>query len=118
MADPSPYGRQGTEASTSGKPDEDFSHFYDFEENYSAVKDKPLKIQHVFIRGLGRTKDYIVARELQPVTECQTLEEIKDFMLEAHDNLESLGIFDAVEIIIGDGDSVGAPMCACSASNE
>ncbi len=77
-----------------------------FEQTYAAVKDKRLKVEQVIINGLDRTRAYIVSRELEPVQEANSLDEIKDVLLEAHEHLLSLGIFDGVEVIITDSETV------------
>ena len=81
--------------------------YFQFEEAYDAVKDKPVRVQKVVIQGLERTKGEIIARELQPVQNARTLDELKDVLLEAHDALDSLDIFEGVEIVIGDSNTVG-----------
>ena len=120
MADaPPPPGRQHEEASTSGHDHTSMPSDFDFHSTYEAVKDKPLRVQKVLIKGLERTKPSIVARELGHVQEAQSLDEIKDAMLEAHDVLNSLDIFNGVEIIISDSGMVsraGCPSCCLNRS--
>lgn len=78
----------------------------EFEKIYEEVKDKKLVATNVLLSGNERTKPVIIARELQPLQHARSLDEIKDALLEIHDNLMSLDVFDAVEIIISDSDLV------------
>ena len=77
-----------------------------FEKIYEEVKDKKLVATNVLLSGNERTKNTIIARELQPLQQARSLDEIKDALLEIHDNLMALDVFDAVEIIISDSDLV------------
>ena len=78
----------------------------EFQKIYEDVKDKKLVATNVLLSGNERTKSVIIARELQPLQQARSLDEIKDALLEIHDNLMSLDVFDAVEIIISDSDLV------------
>ncbi len=78
----------------------------DFQKTYEDVKGKRLVVTSVRLSGLERTIPDIIARELSPLQQARSLDEIKDVLLEVHDNLMSLDIFDAVEIIISDSDTV------------
>ena len=78
----------------------------DFQKTYENVKGKRLVATSVRLSGLERTVPDIVARELLPIQQARSLDEIKDVLLEVHDSLMSLDIFDAVEIIISDSDTV------------
>ncbi|CAL5228989.1 g12227 [Coccomyxa viridis] len=80
----------------------------EFEKIYEEVKDKKLVATNVLLSGNERTKAVIIARELQPLQQARSLDEIKDALLEIHDSLMSLDVFDAVEIIISDSD-LGRP---------
>lgn len=104
-------GRGSNEASTSSDSDSK-EPTINFQQTYDAVKDKRLVVEKVTIVGLDRTKAYIVSRELEPVTDAKSLDEIKDVLLEAHEHLQSLGIFDGVEVIITDSETVHLPACA------
>ena len=110
-APPPPPGRQDGEASTSDSDHANVPSDFDFQSTYEAVKDKPLRVQKVFIKGLERTKPSIVSREMEPVAEAQCLDEIKDAMLEVHEALDSLDIFNAVEIVISDSGVVSCAGC-------
>ncbi len=77
-----------------------------FEKIYEEVKDKKLVATNVLLSGNERTKPVIIARELEPLQQARSLDEIKDALLEIHDNLMALDVFDAVEIIISDSDLV------------
>ena len=103
---PASSERQSSETSTSDTNSSKQPRI-DFERTYAAVKDKRLKVEQIIINGLDRTKTYIVARELEaPLEEATSLEEIKDVLLEAHEHLQALGIFDGVEVIITDSETV------------
>lgn len=107
MADDAPSGRPMLDEATSESSLQGHPAVFQFEEAYDAVKDKPVRVQKVVIQGLERTKGEIIARELQPVQNARTLDELKDVLLEAHDALDSLDIFEGVEIVIGDSNTVG-----------
>lgn len=107
MADDAPSGRQPLDEATSDSSSQSGPAVFHFEEAYDAVKDKPVRVQQVLIQGLERTKDEIIMRELEPVQHVRTLDELKDVLLEAHDALDSLDIFEGVEIVIGDSNTVG-----------
>jgi outer membrane protein insertion porin family len=68
--------------------------------------DHSCHVESVVIVGLKRTKEYIVERELGNLKSAASLAEINDRLLEAHDNLTGLGIFDAVDITIDKGKKV------------
>jgi hypothetical protein len=78
----------------------------EFERTYEEVKDKRLYATNVRLSGIERTKPELIERELQPLKDARSLDEIKDVLLEVHENLMALDIFDAVEIIVGDSDMV------------
>ena len=52
------------------------------------------------LQGIERTKGYVVARELEEVRAARTLEEVLEALQGVHSALDSLGIFEAVEIVI------------------
>ena len=58
------------------------------------------------LQGIERTKGYVVARELEDVRAARTLEEVLEALQGVHSALDSLGIFEAVEINIDRGDAV------------
>ncbi len=110
--EPAPSSERGfTEASTSDVSNSKESTI-NFQQTYDALKDKRLVVEKVTIVGLDRTKAYIVSRELEPVKDARSLDEIKDVLLEAHEHLQSLGIFDGVEVIITDSETVHLPACS------
>ena len=78
----------------------------EFKKIYEEVKDKKLVATNVLLSGNERTKPVIIARELKPLQQARSLDEIKDALLEIHDNLMSLDVFDAVEIVISESDLV------------
>lgn len=71
-----------------------------------SIMEHPCRVENVVIVGLKRTKEYIVIRELEDLRSATSLAEIQDRLLEAHDNLIGLGIFDAVDITIDKGKKV------------
>jgi len=71
-----------------------------------SLMDHSCHVESVVIVGLKRTKEYIVERELGNLKSAASLAEINDRLLEAHDNLTGLGIFDAVDITIDKGKKV------------
>jgi hypothetical protein len=77
---------------------------FDFEQTFEEVKQKPCKVKALGVDGLKRTKKGIVLRELVRVANASTLDEIKDTLLAAYEDLMDLDIFDAVEIVV-DADS-------------
>ncbi len=109
-------GRGSNEASTSSDTNSKESTI-NFQQTYDAVKDKKLVVEKITIVGLDRTKAYIVSRELEPVRDAKSLDEIKDVLMEAHEHLQSLGVFDGVELIITDSETVRLPACASEESS-
>ncbi|KAK2079523.1 hypothetical protein QBZ16_001917 [Prototheca wickerhamii] len=73
---------------------------YDFEEAFERLRDARLRPVRLSILGLERTKGDIVRREFARVRDARTLDEVKDAVLEAYENLMALGIFNAVEITV------------------
>lgn len=86
---------------------------YDFEEAFERLRDARLRPVRLSILGLERTKGDIVRREFARVRDARTLDEVKDAVLEAYENLMALGIFNAVEITVDRDPSVGAHACWC-----
>ncbi|GAB4818843.1 hypothetical protein N2152v2_005889 [Parachlorella kessleri] len=77
-----------------------------FEETFDKVKTKPCKVEKLGLIGLKRTKNGLVLRELLKVRDARTLDEIKDTLLEAYEELMGLDIFEAVEVVV-DADEKG-----------
>lgn len=73
---------------------------FDFEKTFEDVKGNRCKVEKLAVLGLKRTKQQLVLRELLKVQGATTLDEIKDTLLDAYENLVGLDIFDAVEIVI------------------
>ena len=71
-----------------------------FEETFDEVKTKPCQVEKLGLKGLKRTKNGIVLRELLKVRDARTLDEIKDTLLEAYEELMGLDIFEAVEVVV------------------
>lgn len=67
------------------------------------VKDKPCVLGGLSVDGLQRTNEAVVDRELAGLKDAKTLEELKDILLTATDNLQKLDIFDVVEIRLNAG---------------
>lgn len=112
MASPEPPSaseRQSSEASTSDTVPLT-KQLIDFEKTYAAVKHKRLSVEKVMIIGLDRTKEYIVSREMEPFEDARSLDEIKDAALEVQESLMSLDVFDGVEVIITDSETVNTAL--------
>jgi len=112
MASPEPPStseRQSSEASTSDTQPLT-KQLIDFEKTYAAVKHKRLTVEKVMIIGLDRTKEHIVSREMEPFEDARSLDEIKDAALEVQESLMSLDIFDGVEVIITDSETVSTAL--------
>lgn len=73
---------------------------FDADGAFEAVKSERLHVDRIGVIGLDRTKLHIVARELVRVQAASTLEEVKELVLEAYRDLQSLDIFDAISITI------------------
>eukprot|EP00057_Strongylocentrotus_purpuratus_P016027 XP_011670501.1 PREDICTED: sorting and assembly machinery component 50 homolog B [Strongylocentrotus purpuratus] len=69
----------------------------------------PVKVEHVHIDGLGRTKDDLVIRHMKDVLQAKTFKEVIQRTGEAKVKLEGLGVFKSVGVFIdtskGDGSS-------------
>lgn len=75
------------------------------EQEWEAAAQKPCRVGRISLLGLNRTKAGLVERELRRVEHASTLEEIKDELLEAYEDLVGLDIFDAVDVVIDKGDA-------------
>lgn len=73
---------------------------FDFDHAFDNVKGKPCRVDQISITGLDRTKPYIVSREFARVREAKTLDDVKDAVLDAYEDLMGLDIFEAIEIVI------------------
>uniref|UniRef100_A0A7S0WW56 Bacterial surface antigen (D15) domain-containing protein n=1 Tax=Pyramimonas obovata TaxID=1411642 RepID=A0A7S0WW56_9CHLO len=69
-----------------------------FQQHFDYVKDKPLRVTGLRIDGNLRTRDWVVEREFTAVLESQTLDELKDRLLEASGRLKDLDIFSYIDI--------------------
>ena len=74
---------------------------------YDRIKDKPLHVD-VIILQKGRTRPYIIEKELQRIRDAQTLDELKEKLLEAQDALEALNVFEAVQLVIDQSSHVSS----------
>lgn len=63
-------------------------------------------VEGVFLSGLKRTNESLVRRELIGLETATTLGEIKDTLVNVHKSLQTLGIFDVVEITIDKSEKV------------
>ena len=66
---------------------------------YDRIKDKPLHVD-VIILQKGRTRPHVIEKELQRIRDAQTLDDLKEKLLEAQDALEALNVFEAVQLVI------------------
>ena len=63
----------------------------------------PCRVERVLVVGLHRTQAAVVQAELRRVKEARTLEELRDAALRAYEELTALDIFDAVDVVLGEG---------------
>ena len=66
---------------------------------YDKIKDKPLHVDLVILHK-GRTRPYIIEKELLRIRGTQSLDELKEKLLEAQQSLEALNIFQAVQLVL------------------
>ena len=85
----------------------------DFESSFDRVKAKRLGVNVVVLKGLQRTKQYIVARELRHLPDARNLDELKDALLEAWAALLQLDIFEAVDIVLDEGSQLPVTSICC-----
>eukprot|EP00873_Tetraselmis_striata_P036347 jgi/Tetstr1/456611/TSEL_043314.t1 len=76
----------------------------DYNEMYQRVKRKACVLGNLSVEGLGRTQEEVVSRELSGLKDASSLEELKDVLLDATDNLKQLDIFDVVEVRMNAGE--------------
>lgn len=77
---------------------------------YDRIKDKPLHVD-VIILQKGRTRPHIIEKELQRIRDAQTLDELKEKLLEAQDALEALNVFEAVQLVIDQSSHADPQSC-------
>lgn len=71
-----------------------------YQENlYDRIKDKPLHVDLIILQQ-GRTQPYIIEKELQRIKGVQSLDELKEKLLEAQEALEALNIFEVVQLVL------------------
>ena len=58
----------------------------------------PLVVSEIRVEGAERTRTYVVERELLPCLEAETLDELRESLLQASRRLEALEIFRGVDI--------------------
>lgn len=102
-----PSGEDGDFATQSPPPPPpdtpiDFQHAEekDADEFIAAAGATPLRVAAVAIRGLQRTRRAIVERELSNLGRARTLDEVRALLLEDWENLSTLGVFSAVELVL------------------
>ena len=88
---------------------------------YDSIKDKPLHVDVVILQK-GRTRPYIIEKELRRIQGAHSLDELKVRLLEAQEALEALNIFEAVQITVDAGSPVSKSYCcavlsSCSVSD-
>ena len=60
----------------------------------------PCTVRKVYIRGLRHTRESVVQQELSALSKARTLGAIGDVCLSASHALQSLGIFDAADMLV------------------
>jgi hypothetical protein len=78
----------------------------EFRQTFEAVRGRPVAVESLAVLGIGRTRPDLVLRELAGLSTAQTLDEVKDVVLKAHDALKMLGPYEAVEVTIDDSVTV------------
>lgn len=71
---------------------------YDYQERYRHVRQKPLSVYSVEVKGDERTRPGLFAKVLDPVYRASTLDELRVRCVEANAVLNSYDIFDRVDI--------------------
>ena len=54
----------------------------------------------------GRTRPYIIEKELLRIRGTKSLDELKERLLEAQESLEALNIFEAVQLVLNESPTV------------
>lgn len=72
---------------------------------YDRIKDKPLHVDLVILHK-GRTRPHIIEKELLRIRGAQSLDELKERLLEAQEALEGLNVFQAVQLVLDESPSV------------
>ena len=85
----------------------------DYEVVYEAVRDRPLTVESLLFHGLGRTRPELVVREFRRLHRAETLDDVRQELLEAHDALKALGPYDRVEVVLGDSATARSPALLC-----
>ncbi|PSC74144.1 sorting and assembly machinery component 50-like protein B-like [Micractinium conductrix] len=76
---------------------------FDFESAFDRLAGARCRVERIMLVGLERTKRSVVEAELLRVKGARTLEEIRDAALEAYGELMALDVFDAVDVVLGEG---------------
>ena len=71
---------------------------YDYQERYRHVRQKPLSVYSVEVKGDERTRPGLFAKVLDPVYRASTLDELRVRCVEANAVLNSYDIFDRVDV--------------------
>lgn len=111
--------QEQSDASSSGRsggPERDYQALYE------QIKGQPCRVVQLDKVYEGkdramRTKSYIIDRELQRVHDATTLEEIHVALEEAGRNLQQLGIFERVDMLVSEEPEVGGRLGASQACN-
>ena len=72
----------------------------DYVQVFEAVKGRPLAVDGLVVHGIGRTRPDLVVRELAGLSTARTLDEVRDVVEQAHDALQELGPYEAVQVIL------------------
>eukprot|EP00884_Botryococcus_braunii_P019094 jgi/Botrbrau1/5869/Bobra.0366s0048.1 len=80
-------------------------------EEIDDLKSRPLRVASVKLHG-GRTKKHIILREFDGIRKARTVEEVVKAAEEACDSLTALGVYDAVQIIIDEGEEGKENTCS------
>ena len=75
------------------------------DELYDRIKGKPLRVDLVLLHK-GRTRPHIIEKELLRIRDANSLDELKEKLLEAQESLEALNIFQAVQLTLDAGATV------------
>ena len=73
---------------------------------FDKIKDKPLHVEIIILKK-GRTQQYIIEKELQPILEAKSLEDLTEKLIEAQAALEALNVFEAVQLVLDRSPNVG-----------
>jgi len=81
---------------------------FDAESAFERLAGAKCRVERILLVGLERTKSPVVEAELVRVKHARTLEEVRDAALRAYEELMALDVFDAVDLVVGEGNKVGS----------